>query len=84
LTFVADHPVGSTVEGTVAAYTSHGARVDIGDMHCHVPLRGLGSPPPRRARGILVKGEKRPFVVVGFDAGHRRAELALPELAPAP
>ena len=54
--FVATYPVGSTVEGVVASYTSHGAMVDVelpegGSLHCYVPLSGLGDPPrPRHAR----------------------------------
>ncbi len=80
LTFVAEHPVGSTIEGTVVAFTSHGAHVDVGGMLCHVPLRGLADPPPTRARQVLAKGETRPFLLVSLDAAHRRAELALPGL----
>jgi Zc3h12a-like Ribonuclease NYN domain len=79
LNFVADHPIGSTMEGTVAAFTSHGAQIDVGAMHCHVPLRGLGDPPPQRARQVLAKGETRRFVLVSLDAARRRAELALAE-----
>ncbi len=82
LTFVADHPVGSTLEGTVVSFTSHGAHVDVGGMLCHVPLRGLADPPPTRARQVLAKGETRPFVLVSLDAAHRRAELALPGVGP--
>ena len=77
LTFVADHPVGSPVTGTVAAFTSHGAHVDVGSMRCHVPLRGLGDPPPARARDVLTKGEVRQFVLVALDPQGRRAELSL-------
>ncbi len=78
LTFVADHPVGSTFEGTVTAFTSHGAHVSVDGMLCHIPLRGLASPPPNRARQVLTKGETRPFVLISLDAARRRAELALP------
>jgi hypothetical protein len=78
LTFVADHPVGSTFEGTVTAFTSHGAHVAVDGMLCHVPLRGLGDPPPNKARQVLSKGETRSFVLVSLDAARRRAELALP------
>ncbi len=77
LTFVAEHPVGSTVTGDVAAFTSHGAHVDVGDMRCHVPLRGLADPPPSRARDVVKRGETRRFVVVGIDPTGRRADLAL-------
>jgi Zc3h12a-like Ribonuclease NYN domain len=78
LTFVADHPVGSTFEGTVTSFTSHGAHVAVDGMLCHVPLRGLGDPPPNKARQVLSKGETRSFVLVSLDAAHRRAEVALP------
>jgi hypothetical protein len=78
LTFVADHPIGSEFDGTVVSFTSHGAHVDVGGMLCHVPLRGLGDPPPNKARQVLTKGEVRPFVLVSLDAARRRAELALP------
>ena len=65
------------MDGTVVAFTSHGAHVDVDGMQCHVPLRGLGDPPPQRARQVLAKGETRQFVLVSLDAAHRRAELAL-------
>ena len=47
-------------------------------MLCHMPLRGLASPPPNRARQVLTKGETRLFVLVSLDAARRRAEVALP------
>jgi hypothetical protein len=81
LTFVADHPVGSELEGTVVSFTSHGAHIDVGGMLCHVPLRGLADPPPNKARQVLTKGETRTFVLVSLDAARRRAELALPGVA---
>ncbi len=77
LTFVADHPVGTTFDGTVTAFTSHGAHVDVHGMLCHVPLRGLGDPPPTKARLVLTRGETRRFELVSLDAPRRRAELAL-------
>ena len=78
ITFVAEHPIGSTFEGVVASFTSHGAHVDVGGMLCHVPLRGLGDPPPVKARSVLTKGETRTFELVSLDAPRRRAELTLP------
>jgi hypothetical protein len=81
LTFVADHPVGSTFEGTVVSFTSHGAHIDVDGMLCHVPLRYLADPPPNKARQVLTKGEVRTFELVSLDAARRRAELALPGLA---
>jgi hypothetical protein len=81
LTFVADHPVGSTFDGEVVSFTSHGAHVDVGGMLCHIPLRGMANPPPKKARQVLTKGETRPFVLVSLDAARRRAEVALPGVA---
>jgi hypothetical protein len=78
LRFVADHPVGGTLDGTVVSFTSHGAHIDVGGMLCHVPLRLLADPPPNKARQVLTKGETRPFTLVSLDAARRRAELALP------
>jgi len=77
LQFVADHPVGSTFEGVVAAFTSHGAHVDVGGMRCHVPLRGLSDPAPQKARDVLARGGTYEFRLVSLDAPRRRAELAL-------
>ena len=81
VTFVTEHPIGASVIGTVASFVSHGAMVDVGEMHCYVPLGGLGVPPPRKAREVLEQGESREFVLVGLDPPRRGAELALPELA---
>ena len=86
INFVADHPLGSTVEGTVASFTSHGAMVDValddGEvLHCYAPLSGLGVPPPRAARDAVQRGERREFRLVALDPPRRMAELALTELA---
>ena len=81
ITFVAEHPVGSTFEGEVVSFTSHGAHVDVAGMLCHVPLRNLGDPAPQRARSVLTKGEVRQFELVSLDAPRRRAEIALPGFA---
>ncbi len=78
---MANHPIGSIFDGTVVSFTSHGAHVDVGGMLCHVPLRGLADPPPKKARQVLNKGEVRHFELVSLDAARRRAELVLPELA---
>jgi hypothetical protein len=78
----ADYPLGSTVEGEVVQFTSHGAMVSIKvgrTMHvvCYAPLAALGSPAPTRARDVLKKGDAYKFTVVSFDATRRRAELSL-------
>jgi hypothetical protein len=83
INFVAAFPVGSTIDGEVVSFTSHGAMVDVplpggGDMHCYIPLTAMGTPPPTKARQILKKGEVRPFVLAGLDPPRRVAELAIP------
>jgi len=87
INFVAANPLGSAVEGVVASFTSHGAMVEVplpegGVLHCYAPLTGLGVPPPRAAREVLRRGERRQFTLVGLDPPRRMAELALPEYAP--
>ncbi|MGP0032227.1 MAG: NYN domain-containing protein [Acidimicrobiales bacterium] len=87
INFVAAYTVGSTIEGEVVSFTSHGAMVDValpdgGALHCYIPLSAMGNPPPIKAREVLTKGEVRPFVLAGLDPPRRVAELALP--APAP
>jgi hypothetical protein len=86
ITFVATYTVGSTIEGEVVSFTSHGAMVDVplpdgGRLHCYIPLSAMGNPPPAKAREVLTKGEVRLFVLAGLDPPRRVAELALP-LAP--
>jgi hypothetical protein len=86
ITFIAAHPLGSSFEGVVVSFTSHGAMVDVpladgGVLHCYAPLAGLGAPPPRAAREVLTRGQRRDFALVALDPPRRMAELALPELA---
>ncbi len=88
ITFAAEHPLGSSVEGEVTAFTSHGAMVDVplpgGELlHCYIPLSRLADPPPRRAREVLRRGERRMFVLVGLDPARRAAELGISELVAA-
>ena len=83
INFVAAFPVGSTVDGEVVSFTSHGAMVDVslpggGVLHCYIPLSAMGTPPPTKARKVLKKGEVRPFLLAGLDPPRRVAELALP------
>ena len=87
INFVAAFTVGSTIEGEVVSFTSHGAMVDVslpggGVLHCYIPLTAMGTPPPTKARQVLKKGELRPFVLAGLDPPRRVAELALPSPAP--
>ncbi len=83
ITFVATYPVGTTLEGEVVSFTSHGAMVDValpdgGSLHCYIPLSAMGDPPPTKARQVLAKGEERPFVLSSLDPPRRVAELSLP------
>src|SRR5580704_16190659 len=83
INFVASFTVGTTVDGEVVSFTSHGAMVDVampegGVLHCYIPLTAMGTPPPTKARQVLKKGEVRSFVLAGLDPPRRVAELALP------
>jgi len=82
ITFVATYPVGTTIEGEVVSFTSHGAMVDValpdgGSLHCYIPLSAMGNPPPTKARQMLKKGEVRPFILSSLDPPRRVAELSL-------
>jgi hypothetical protein len=82
INFVAAYTVGSTIDGEVVSFTSHGAMVDVplpsgGVLHCYIPLSAMGTPAPTKARQVLKKGEVRPFVLAGLDPPRRVAELAL-------
>ncbi len=81
ITFIADHPLGTEVEGTVEGFTSHGAFITAGGARCYAPVSGLGDPPPRSAKEVLSKGESRMFVIQALDPPRRGIELALPGLA---
>jgi hypothetical protein len=81
VTFIANHPLGTRIEGTVVSFTSHGAFVEADGARCYVPVVGLGDPPPRTAKAVLKAGEVRTFVVQALDPPRRGIELALPEVA---
>jgi S1 RNA binding domain/Zc3h12a-like Ribonuclease NYN domain len=81
LDFIQHHPVGSSVSGVVESYSSHGAYVTIGDVRGYVPLRLMGSPPPRSAREVMKQGEMVTFVVDSFAPSRRNVDLALPGVA---
>ncbi|MBA3266739.1 MAG: hypothetical protein H0T70_00575, partial [Acidimicrobiia bacterium] len=81
VTFIAEHPLGTQVEGMVDSFTSHGAFVEADGARCYVPVVGLGDPPPRTAKAVLTRGEVRTFVVQALDPPRRGIELALPEVA---
>jgi hypothetical protein len=77
--FVADHQVGTTVDGEVTQFSSHGAYITVGNVRCYAPLKLLGTPAPRSAREVLKRGETRTFVVHAIHAARRGIDLALPE-----
>ncbi|MDP9388920.1 MAG: hypothetical protein M3Q48_13655, partial [Actinomycetota bacterium] len=79
--FVAAHPLGSEVDGEVESFSSHGAFVMVEELRCYVPLSGLGDPPPRAAKEVLRKGERRSFVLQALDPPRRGVELALAPFA---
>jgi hypothetical protein len=81
ITFIAAHPLGAEVTGTVAEFSSHGAFVEADGARCYLPLSGMGQPPPRRAREVVGKGEERTFVVQALDPLRRGIELAMPGFA---
>jgi hypothetical protein len=81
ITFIATHQLGDEVEGTVEEFSSHGAFISVDGARCYLPLSAMGEVPPRSAREVLRKGERRTFVVQAFDAMRRGIELALPGFA---
>ena len=78
ITFIAEHPLGASVDGLVDSFTSHGAVIIVGDVRCYVPLSGLATPAPRSAREVLTKGARQEFLVTALDPARRGIELALP------
>jgi hypothetical protein len=85
LDFVQHHPLGSAVTGTVESYSSHGAYVKIGDVRGYVPLRLMGSPPPRSAREVMRLGDTVSLAVASYAPPRRSIDLAVPgavEVAP--
>ncbi len=83
LQFVEHHPIGTSVNGTVDAYSSHGAYISIGDdgVRGYIPLRLMSDPPPRSARKQLKIGESVTVVVVSFVPERRSIDCAMPDMA---
>ena len=79
--FISEHRVRSHLEGTVKAFTSHGAVIQVavsgGVIECYAPTTQLGKPAPARARDVLKRGDKRSFKLTSVDKERRIAELAL-------
>ena len=82
LEFVEHHPIGSSVNGVVDSYSSHGAYVSIGDLRGYVPLRLMGDPPPRSAREVMKLGDAVTLVVTSFAPARRSVDLSIPKVAP--
>ena len=78
LDFVEHHPVGTGVTGVVESYSSHGAYVKVGDVRGYVPLRLMGTPPPRSAREVMRLGDSVSLVVASFAPPRRSIDLAVP------
>jgi hypothetical protein len=82
LSFIATHEVGAVITGTVSAFTSHGAMVDVAldegrVFRCYAPTERLGDPPPTKARDVLSRRDERTFRIVAVDAARRVAEVEL-------
>jgi hypothetical protein len=75
--FVANHPIGSHVEGEVERFASHGAYIRAGGARCYLGLKFMGEPAPRSAKDVLNLGESRMFAVHAFDTPRRGIDLAL-------
>jgi hypothetical protein len=80
--FVAAHPIGSVVEGTVERFASHGAYVLVEGTRCYLPLKHLADPAPRSAREVLSMGTPYQFVVHAFDTPRRGVDLTMPGVVP--
>jgi hypothetical protein len=78
ITFIAAHPLGSEVEGTVESFASHGSFVTVDGARCYVPLSAMGDPPPRSGREVFSRGDTGRFVIQALDPQRRGIELALP------
>jgi hypothetical protein len=81
ISFIAAHQLGEEVEAIVEEFSSHGAFVSVDGARCYLPLSAMGDVPPRSARDLLRKGEKKTFVVQAFDAMRRGIEVAFPGFA---
>ncbi len=85
LEFVEHHPVGTSVNGTVESYSSHGAYISIGEngVRGYVPLRLMADPAPPSARKVMKLGESVTVVVVSFAPLRRSIDCAVPDMAQA-
>jgi hypothetical protein len=83
LEFVEHHPVGTSINGTVDAYSSHGAYITISGtgVRGYVPLRMMASPTPRSAKSIMKIDSSVTLVVVSFNGARRSIDCAVPDMA---
>ena len=81
LTFVAEHPLGTSVNAVVESYSSHGAYVNIGEVRGYVPLRLMADPAPRSAREFMKIGDAVTLVVESYSPERRSVDLALAAMA---
>ena len=83
LEFVEHHPVGTSINGTVDAYSSHGAYITISGtgVRGYVPLRMMASPTPRSAKSIMKIDSSVTLVVVSFNGSRRSIDCAVPDMA---
>jgi hypothetical protein len=83
LEFVEHHPVGTSINGTVDAYSSHGAYITIADtgVRGYVPLRMMAAPTPRSAKSIMKIDSSVTLVVVSFNGARRSIDCAVPDMA---
>ncbi len=83
LDFVEQHPIGTSVNGTVDAYSSHGAYITIADtgVRGYIPLRLMADPMPRSAKSVMKQGESVTVVVVSFAPARRSIDCAVPDMA---
>ena len=83
LEFVEHHPVGTSINGTVDAYSSHGAYITIADtgVRGYVPLRMMAAPAPRSAKSIMKIDSSVTLVVVSFNGARRSIDCAVPDMA---
>jgi hypothetical protein len=81
LAFVAEHPLGTSVNAVVESYSSHGAYVNIGEVRGYVPLRLMADPAPRSAREFMKIGDAVTLVVESYSPERRSVDLALAAMA---
>ena len=84
LAFVEHHPVGTSVNGVVESYSSHGAYVSIGDVRGLRAAAADGRPAAaQRPRGDARSATSVTLVVESFAPARRSIDLAVPAMATA-